>query len=240
MIRSIHDTFRGHITGVALLCCHVHLLTEAARVGALAVALALAIAVGLWLLLALPAYVFGSPPLLDALLMPCSLVVMYMGPPLFPHRSSCVFFSALTALSESEARKLSECLVVRGLASQLRTLGLGLLAGAGAIALFFTTAPFWLPAATAGLVAIAAVSPFLLPFLAAGIFLVAWCSSWVLRRIAVFTVLGKISLAAALIISLGWLFGLISLESVQLIGEQTQLDYAQNWSVKLKMLSGSL
>lgn len=222
---SMVDLAKGlqqHLTGIALLVSNAHLLKEAAQVGLLSAALASGTAVSLWVLLALPAYVFGSTMtmLLDALLLPCSLFVMYMVPPMFPHQGSRVFFCALSALSESEASRLRSLRELRGLASQLRALGLGLLAGVGAIALLFTTAPFWLPAAAAGVVAIAAVSPFLVPFLAAGVFLVAWCTNWLRRRIAVFTVLSRISVAVAIFISLCWMVGLISLEAVQLIGKR--------------------
>jgi hypothetical protein len=208
--------------GLALLARDAAVAREAARSGALAAALATAMALGVWVLLALPATIIGATVAVEALLLPCSLAVMYAVPPLFPAHSSRVFFVALSALSESESVRVRGLRVVRGLAAQLRTLVFGLLAGVGAIALLFSTAPFWLPAATAGFIAVAAVSPFLLPFLAAALFIAFWCTSWVLRRIAAFTILGKISMAAAVVITAGWVVGLISLQSVQMIGEASR------------------
>jgi hypothetical protein len=105
---SVYAGLCGHVLGVAFVLRRPPLWRRCAPVAFLSIAAASAAALALWV----PCLLLRLPPIgytvgLDSLVWTASLGVMWGAQQLWPQRSGTVFFAALAACSDTEARRLA-------------------------------------------------------------------------------------------------------------------------------------
>jgi hypothetical protein len=216
---SVYAGLCGHVLGVAFVLRRPPLWRRCAPVAFLSIAAASAAALALWV----PCLLLRLPPIgytvgLDSLVWTASLGVMWGAQQLWPQRSGTVFFAALAACSDTEARRLAGAPVVRGLTAQLQRMVGTLILGLGLMASAASTAHFWLPLLAAGLAAIAA-APVLLLVFGAVLVCAAWLQATLTPAVAAVGRIGGVSTSCAGLLALAWLCGLVNTRAVELVGE---------------------
>jgi len=210
MADSLLDGLVGHLRGLVLVISDKKLVMESLHTALLLVSSATCLACGVWipcLLLRLPP--ISSPVSLDSLLLPSSLVVMYMTQ-LWPGRVGGVFFGALAVCSAEEARQLRALPVVRGPASALASMFTTAVLSLSALFLCASTAPFWLPFLSVNLLFIPVLAiPFFLSFAVAAR----------LAPLAAFGRIGQVSVVFAVLLVFGWLLGRVPTAVIELLSE---------------------
>ena len=220
MVDSVLAGLSAHLYGAAIVLSRPALFRQCIPAAGLAVASAIVIAVGIWL----PCLLLRHPLIswtvtLESLMFPSSLVVTWSAQQLRPTRYGSVFFGALAACSEPDARMLQGLPVIRGITAHLRSFLSNAVLTVGMIAVFASTAPVWLPLVFGSLAAVVTVLPLLILPVGAGLFVLAWLLISIAPAYAAFSRIGQLSVTTAVLLIVGWLCGLVPTSGVEMLGE---------------------